>query len=211
MSADLHGVLPRLRKALSNAHYAGAFDAKALTKGDPAGFLPLLHWVLLEYSHPVALWLAEVGSGLSPAMSDARFVETAQRVLRDRFAYRSSLNVHQLLQPSGFAERKMLLVLDTLQLCKTKHDELVGREKRRAPIASPRTTPRVAAGEVARSPLSTVRYQMPARPLVISSEQRVAPPPPMQEAMSFMESPRADAISFMESPRMQIPGWPPVL
>ena len=200
MSGDLHGVLPRLRKALQGAHFAGVFDAKALTKGDPAGFLPLLHWALLEYSHPVALWLAEVGSGLSPAMSDARFVETAHRVLRERFAYRSSLNVHQLLQPSGFAERKMLLVLDVLQLCRTKHDELAGREKRRAPSASPRTTPRVAGGEIARSPLSTVRYQMPSSPAVISSEQRVAPPPPMQ-----------DAISFMESPRMLVPGWPPVV
>ena len=164
--ADLKCALPRLTDALRRARYSGTFDVGALASGDPAGFLPLLHFALLGVSRAVAVWLSEVGSGLTPAMSDARFVEAAHRALRDHFNHRPVLTVQQLLA-MGFAEQKMLLVLDVLQLCRSKHAELLA--KRRASSAK-------GGGAPAVSP-SRPSSASPRTATLISSKPRVVAPP----------------------------------
>ena len=173
----LHGTMPRLIDALRKARYAGPLDVGALAAGEPSGILPLLHFALLGSSQAVATWLADAGSGLSPAMSDARFIAAAHRALREQFGYRPPLTVQQILG-AGFAERKMSIALETLRLCRAKHTELVGPARRprsarpetAAAVASPRTQP------------SCTRTSA----VVISSELRMKPPTPMGMMASSM-------------------------
>ena len=167
---SLHGALPRLIDALRRAKYSGPpLDTNALTAGDPAAMLPLLHWALLDSSRSLAVFLAEAGCGFSPALSDARFVELAHKALRTHFDYKPQLTVQQLLA-GGFAERKMLFILDVLNLCRAKHAELSKAARSNASprggrtvLTSPRTMPRTEVMKV------------------LSDKLRVAPPAPIDE------------------------------
>lgn len=179
---DQAAALTRLTDALRRAHYSGPLDVAALAKGAPSGFLPLLHFALLGASRLVAAWLAEGGSGLSPAMSDARFVECTHRLLRDQMSYRPALTVQQLLTASGFADKKMLLVVDVLKLCSTRHSALLLEAKRRTAAAcpSPRTgaSPRPSSARTPRT--RSAGGSRGAHAAVISSELRMAPPSPVE-------------------------------
>ena len=50
-TGDLHGNIEKLRDHLRRVHYDSALQVDALAAGEPAGFLPLLHFVLLRHSH----------------------------------------------------------------------------------------------------------------------------------------------------------------
>ena len=60
--------------------------------------------------------------------SDARFVEGVFRLIRSEFHYRPSLSVEQFLS-TGFAERKMLVLVDIIKLCKKAHNDLVREQQ----------------------------------------------------------------------------------
>ena len=129
-TGDLHGNIEKLRDHLRRVHYDSALQVDALAAGEPAGFLPLLHFVLLRHSHAVARWLAERGYELS-AKTDLRFVETVYRLARVELGYRHALTSKQFLSP-GFAERKVLFVIDLLRLVQEKHAAMsLEREKSR--------------------------------------------------------------------------------
>ena len=147
MPGDLSSSLLSLRDELRHARYRRELDTTALLTGDPAGFLPLLHFALLGISSELAQWVRErCGCDLS-AKSDLRFVEIAWRLLRDHFGHRHKLTVQQLLSSSGFAELKVLLVLDVLRLCRAKANELRRTNPHHTCKA---TTPTSAAGSVSR-------------------------------------------------------------
>jgi hypothetical protein len=182
MAAVMHGTLPRLTEALRRARYAGPLDVAALAAGEPAGFLPVLHFALLGASQRVAAWLCSERSGLSPAMTDTRFVTAAHRVMRDHLGLKPALTTQQLLA-AGFAERKMQLCLDALGACRAKHAELAGCERRQSRGAEART-PR--GGCSACAPATAAHLSSPrTRMAVISSaQQTLAPPSPIANAMA---------------------------
>ena len=130
LHGDFHGNLERLRDELRRSRYAGEVNSDALAAGEPAGFLPLLHFALLGFSRLVAKWISEEGYELY-SKTDLRFIETAYRFLRDNFNYRHALTCKQLLG-GGFAERKVLFVVDVLKLCRTKHIDLSRERTKRA-------------------------------------------------------------------------------
>ena len=73
MLGDLPGNIERVRDELRKSRYDGPVDLTALASGEPAGYLPLLHFVLLRSSRPVAQWIADKGYELY-SKSDLRFV-----------------------------------------------------------------------------------------------------------------------------------------
>lgn len=87
---SLPAALLRLREELRRSRYDGGLNLDALTAGDPAGFLPLLHFALL-HSQDIALWISESGYTLS-SLSDERFVATAHRLLREQFGESAALS-----------------------------------------------------------------------------------------------------------------------
>ncbi|MCO5610721.1 hypothetical protein L7F22_064962 [Adiantum nelumboides] len=122
-TGDLEGNLERLRVQLRTIGYPHPVDMNGLREGNTASILPLLHYALLGYSRHVSRYLSENGYALF-AKSDSRFVECTLKYLREECAYRCPLTVAQIFS-RGFAERKILLVYDVIQVCKRKHSELV--------------------------------------------------------------------------------------
>ena len=90
-----------------------------LAAGDPVGYLPVLHFILLRASPVLAKWLAENGYELT-AKSDMRFVEVAYRFAREELRYNPLLTSRQFFA-SGFAARKLQMLTDLSARCRSKH------------------------------------------------------------------------------------------
>ena len=124
-TGDVSGNMERMCAALRSVRYAGAgaddFGARAAA-GDPGVFLHALHHALLVFSRHVAGAILKCGYELH-AKTDMRFVECVQKLLATEFSYRMTLTPRQFFS-GGFAERKMMLVHDVVQLCRRRHNEM---------------------------------------------------------------------------------------
>jgi len=87
-----------------------------LREGDPSIFLPMIHFVLLMYSKKFAQLINSKGYDLF-AKSDYRFMENTFHMLRQHFNYKPLINLNQFLA-MGYAERKILLILDIITILK---------------------------------------------------------------------------------------------
>ena len=150
-TGDVQGNLERLRRALRNVRYPVSLDSathgvksgggigprarsggkeeeeenveRSALAGDPAFYLPVLHHVLLVFSRHVAGAILGAGYELH-AKTDMRFVEAVHKLLASEFGYRMALTPRQFFSP-GFAERKMMLIDDVVQLCRRRHNDMV--------------------------------------------------------------------------------------
>ena len=84
--------------------------------------LPLLHYILLDYSAPLATHFVTRGYELY-GKRDSRFLELVYSLLLKEFAYKPKLSRLQFLQ-AGFAEQKLIFLQDVASLCKTLHRNL---------------------------------------------------------------------------------------
>ena len=126
-TGDLEGNLNRVKRELRRIRFPVDFDAGAAREGNPMALLPALHYALLGFSRHVTSSLVDAGHDLQ-AKSDARFVENAWRALREAFGYNPALSPSQFLSP-GFAERKLMLLHDAVELCKRRHNEHARRKR----------------------------------------------------------------------------------
>ncbi|CAK0749347.1 hypothetical protein CVIRNUC_001903 [Coccomyxa viridis] len=62
---------------------------------------------------------------------ETSFLRAAFRILREKFSIRPCLNTTQILQ-EGFAERKVLLLLEVLQRCRESHNEATRQIRQRS-------------------------------------------------------------------------------
>lgn len=85
------------------------------TRGDPVSLLPLLHYILMEYSPLLTQYLASKKYEFY-AKTDQRFIELVYKLCRDEFGYKPVITKEQFFQ-MGFAERKMILVMQMIQFC----------------------------------------------------------------------------------------------
>jgi hypothetical protein len=145
-TGDLDGNLNRVKRELRRIRFPVDFDAGAAREGNPMALLPALHYALLGFSRHVTSSLVDAGHDLQ-AKSDARFVENAWRALREAFGYNPALSPSQFLSP-GFAERKLMLLHDAIELCKRRHNEHARRKRAEetAAAVSREGVPRVARG-----------------------------------------------------------------
>jgi hypothetical protein len=145
-TGDLDGNLNRVKRELRRIRFPVDFDAGAAREGNPMALLPALHYALLGFSRHVTSSLVDAGHDLQ-AKSDARFVENAWRALREAFGYNPALSPSQFLSP-GFAERKLMLLHDAIELCKRRHNEHARKKRAEetAAAVSREGVPRVARG-----------------------------------------------------------------
>ncbi|GAQ88524.1 hypothetical protein KFL_004360060 [Klebsormidium nitens] len=163
-TGDVQGNVDRLRLELRSVRYNEEIDVQGLRDGNPAAFLPLLHYCFLGYSRLLARHLSGLGHELY-AKSDLRFVESVFKILRDEFAYRSTLTIAQFLS-RGFAERKLILLYDIVQFCKRKHNEL-WKESQPAKVLKVHKTP---PAEEREANVRVVRETPPAPPASTSNQ-----------------------------------------
>ncbi|KAL9961575.1 hypothetical protein ACROYT_G030537 [Oculina patagonica] len=122
-TGDLKNNLRKLVSEVKQIHYPQSeLDIKGVAQGIPKAFLPIVHYVFLDYSIALAQYFASKEYELY-GKTDLRFMEAVYKVLRDEFGYKPQLTREQFLT-IGFAERKIILLCAILKLLREKHDEL---------------------------------------------------------------------------------------
>ncbi|RLN21323.1 hypothetical protein BBO99_00000257 [Phytophthora kernoviae] len=124
--SDVRNAAERLRKLLRAAQFPQLQELN-LEAGDVPDLLRILHFVLLDSSRAVAQFLVAKGYDLY-GKTDARFAESAFRLLRDEFRCFPSLSVTQFLSKQ-FVARRLNLVADAAAAVAQKRQELL-RQKR---------------------------------------------------------------------------------
>ncbi|XP_048365548.1 centrosomal protein of 44 kDa [Sphaerodactylus townsendi] len=120
-TGDLKGNLRRIEQGLRLLNYSKDVDYNGLAKGDPAAFLPIISYCFTSFSAHIMELLVELDVELM-AKNDLRFIESIYKLLRDHFQYKPVLTKQQFLQ-YGFAERKMQIVCDIINMVYKKHKE----------------------------------------------------------------------------------------
>lgn len=176
-TGDVQNNVNRLRSELRKVKYDYASDLpeELLSTGDPAALLPPLHYALLGFSRHVAQKISARGYELQ-AKTDERFVECAFRLLREIFSYRPSLTTAQFFA-KGFAERKLLLVIDVVKLCKDEHANLVSEQRLKAkPVPKASRLESVFPPRASKDRPATVRGA-PSAPGAVAASAPVAASP----------------------------------
>lgn len=136
-------------------------DMENLSKGLAAAFLPVYHYVFLNYSRPLAELISNINIDMY-GKSDLKFLESMYKVLRELFSYKPPITKEQFFS-SGFIERKVIMCTEVLSMVREKHKSMMPKPAvRYAPKSrtnSPTQPPiRVASARPAAasdSPLST--------------------------------------------------------
>eukprot|EP00842_Homolaphlyctis_polyrhiza_P005804 jgi/Hompol1/6224/HPOL_001335-RA len=131
-TGDLRNNLARLQSELKQLHYEPNFDLFGASKGDPSAFLPVIHFVFLDYSSRLAEYFASKSYELY-GKKDMRFIEAVYLLLRSEFSYKPVLSKEQFFS-MGFAERKLLFVCDIIKLCKELLVSLQWRQDSTQPV-----------------------------------------------------------------------------
>lgn len=121
-TGDLKNNLGVLKTELRHVQYTQPLDVAKLSVGDPVAILPLLHYILLDFSPFVARFLAQRGYDLY-GKKDVRFLETIYRILRDEFQHRPVLTKAQFFT-MGFAERKLQMLALICKNCRELHSKM---------------------------------------------------------------------------------------
>ncbi|XP_072371870.1 centrosomal protein of 44 kDa isoform X2 [Scyliorhinus torazame] len=126
-TGDLKGSLRKLEQCLRSLNYPQDIDYNSLAKGDAAAFLPIISYAFTSYSTYVTEQL--LGSGVElTGKNDSRFLDAVYKLLRDQFQYKPLLLKEQFLH-YGFAERKMQLSCDIINIVTKRHKELSSLNK----------------------------------------------------------------------------------
>ncbi|XP_041041358.1 centrosomal protein of 44 kDa isoform X2 [Carcharodon carcharias] len=129
-TGDLKGSLRKLEQSLRSLNYPEDIDYNGLAKGDPAAFLPIISYAFISYSTYVTEQLLTAGVELA-GKNDSRFLDAVYKLLRNQFQYKPLLLKDQFLH-YGFAERKMQLSCDIINIVTKRHKELSSLNKVKA-------------------------------------------------------------------------------
>lgn len=121
-TGDLKNNLRKLHSELKLVNYSGELDIVGLSIGKPSAFLPILHFVLTEFSRDLAQYFFSKDYELL-RKNDLKFVQVVYRILRDEFSAKAALTKDQFFT-LGFAERKLQFVASVVQLCRIKSESL---------------------------------------------------------------------------------------
>lgn len=126
-TGDLKNNLSRLESELKSIKYSKSINSYGLAKGDAVCYLPLLHYILLEYSILLVTYFTDNNYDFY-GKKDLKFIELLYSLLRNVFCYKPKITIQQFFS-MGFAERKCLFVIDVIFQCKTLVRDLSRTEK----------------------------------------------------------------------------------
>lgn len=108
----------KLSRTLQKVNYPWPVDQAKLEKGDPAQVTPILKHIVFKSSAAMRDHLESKGISLQTEyLPELKFCKALQNMCADLFAYRVELTPDQFTTV-GYAERKMILVLDLYDLVK---------------------------------------------------------------------------------------------
>ena len=127
-TGDLKNNLRKFDAELKLINYVSELDIEGLSIGRPSAFLPILHFVLTEFSIELAQYFYSKDYELL-GKSDKNFVSVIYRILRDEFNTKPPLTREQFFT-LGFAERKLQFATTVIQLCRRRSDMLKPKKKK---------------------------------------------------------------------------------
>ena len=152
-TGDIQKNIEKLRIELHQIKYPDKPDSEILRSGNPEIFLPIIHYTLFNYSKYVANYLSQNNYNMF-AKCDLDFINSAFKALIKLFDYKPSLSTKQFFS-EGFAEAKVLLCSDIINIVKSKHSTLCKKAFSHLPPAKPK----------ANSASSTLKKNTPMLPL----------------------------------------------
>lgn len=127
--------LYKVKRALQKTQFAGEIDEAALQKGTPQAILKIMHHLLFRASER---FTSHIHNGASRTganvhedlkfMPDMQFFQNVCLILCDLFGYRTNLTPKQFFQ-EGYAERKLILLLDIYDILKKTRESLKVNDK----------------------------------------------------------------------------------
>ncbi|EDV25088.1 uncharacterized protein TRIADDRAFT_26095 [Trichoplax adhaerens] len=121
-TGDIKNNIRILQSLVQRAGFKDRIDYASIAKGIPTAFLPLLHFLLTEYSVELSKYLLDNGFEFF-SKNDLRFIEETFKVLRKIFNYKPTISIDQFFTV-GFSERKVILTCDLARICIDKNKEL---------------------------------------------------------------------------------------
>ena len=136
-----------LRRLLTRIRYAAPFSAELLLSSAPPSLtLPILSHLFLSFSPLLTSHFLQRGFLLS---SSSFSLSALYALLLSCFQYRPQLSQRQFASEKGFVDKKLSTLTDVVQLCLSKHEELLREAGRRDEAHSGEHTARVGLPRVA--------------------------------------------------------------
>ena len=129
-TGDLKNNLRKFHTELRLINYVCDLDIEGLSIGRPSAFLPVLHFVLTEYSVELAQYFYSKDYEVL-GKNDKNFLSVIYRIVRDEFDTKPPLTKEQFFT-IGFAERKLQFATSLIQLCRKKGEGMRPKKKKNA-------------------------------------------------------------------------------
>ena len=99
-----------LKTELRNMKYSGRWNQELLQNGDPSIYLPITHFLILEYNQNLVSKIAEKGYAMQTA-TDQEFVTNSMKILKEECNFSTKLSVINFFKPK-FALQKTEFLLN---------------------------------------------------------------------------------------------------
>eukprot|EP01135_Chromosphaera_perkinsii_P006400 Nk52_evm2s490 gene=Nk52_evmTU2s490 len=135
-TGDIQNNVRILETELRRIHYPHFVDAEAVLIGKPESLLPVIHYVILGFSHSLTEHFTAKMEGDLYANNDLRFMQKVYKLLLSEFKFKPKLTIDQFFTITGFAELKIILVVEIIRLCLKTCRDLNRLQKKRGVITS---------------------------------------------------------------------------
>ena len=123
-TGDINQNLERLKIELKKIKYSiEIFESENISNGNPVYFLPIIHYVILDYSKHIAKTLVDNNYELF-SKTDEEFISKAFKAMIDLFNFKPNITIKQFFS-FGYSEAKVILCLEIIRIIKTEHNHLV--------------------------------------------------------------------------------------
>jgi hypothetical protein len=147
-SLAIDGPLNNFRRGLKLCKYNAAIDYQRV--GSPQQLLPVLHYILLDYSPHLSSYFLDKFPAIAYA-TDEKFIETVFKIMRVEFQYLPVLKPNQFFTGlEHFVVHKIKIVSDLIFFCRRKHNDFVKIKRKQnkkssnsLPSSSYQTRPRI--------------------------------------------------------------------
>jgi len=128
-TGDIKNNLRKLQTELRKVKYIGEVDLEGITAGVWQAFEPIYRYAFGSFSSAIADEINEKLNFQLVSRVEHRFHEGLYRLLRDLYKYKPPVTKDQFAS-TGFAERKIIMCTEILQMVQTRQNEITGRFSR---------------------------------------------------------------------------------
>ena len=122
-TGDIKNNLRKLKYELKQVGYIAEMDIENMNLGIPTSFLPILHYIVSDYSCELSSFFSYKGYD-SCGKTDLRFIEVLYKLLIQEFNMKPMLTKQQFFA-IGYAEMKIIFVTKIINQFVKKNDEIL--------------------------------------------------------------------------------------